>query len=120
MKLHFSLALLGAALLAVPAVFGQATSVVMGFSTLNCPAGTTLVVPTLVNASVFQGEAAISPNGLTITPTTAPGWTVGAYNATSFAAPTPNYPKFYAEVVSGPNEGMIFDILSNTASVLTM
>lgn len=120
MKPNLPLTLLGAALLAVPAVFGQATSGVMGFSTLSCPAGTTLVVPTLVNSSVFQGQAAISSDGLTITPTIAPGWTSGAYNATSFAAPTPNYPKFYAEVVSGPNEGLILDISSNTTTALTM
>ena len=57
---------------------------------------------------------------MTITPTTAPGWTVGAYNATSFTSPTPNYPKFYAEIVSGANEGLILDISSNTATALTM
>lgn len=120
MKFHLPLVLLGAALLTAPAVLGQATSGVMGFSTLNCPTGTTLVVPTLVNPSVFQGQAAISADGLTITPTTAPGWAAGAYNATSFSAPTPNYPRFYAEVVSGTNEGLILDVLSNSASVLTM
>ena len=124
MKPNLPLTLLGAALLAAPAVFGQgggsATSGVVGFSSLSCPTGTTLVVPTLVNSSVFQGQASISSDGLTITPTTAPGWTAGAYNATSFAAPTPNYPKYYAEVVSGANEGLILDISSNSATALTM
>lgn len=120
MKPNLPLTLLGAALLAVPAAFGQASSGVMGFSNVTCNAGTNLVVPTLVNSSVFQGQAAISSDGLTITPTTAPGWTVGAYNATSFASPTPNYPKYYAEIVSGGSEGLVLDISSNSATALTM
>lgn len=120
MKSHIVLTILSAALIAVPASFGQATSGVVGFSSLTCPIGTTLVVPTLVNSSVFQGQASVSSDGLTITPTTAPSWVVGAYNATSFTAPTTNYPKFYAEIVSGANEGLIFDIASNTATALTM
>lgn len=120
MKTRLALTLLGTALLSVPAAFGQATSGVVGFSTLSCPVGTSVVVPTLVNSSVFQGQAAISSDGLTITPTTAPSWTVGAYNATSFTSPTPNYPKFYAEIVSGANEGLILDISANNATSLTM
>lgn len=125
MKPNLPLTLLSAALLAAPALFGQsgggsASSGVVGFSTVTCNTGTNLVVPTLVNSSVFQGQAAISSDGLTITPTTAPGWTVGAYNATSFTAPTPNYPKFYAEIVSGASEGLVLDISSNSATALTM
>jgi hypothetical protein len=121
MKTCLALTLLGTALFSVPAAFGQgATSGIVGFSSLSCPAGTTLVVPTLVNSNVFQGAASVSSDGLTITPTTTAGWTVGAYNATSFTAPTTNYPKFYAEIVSGANEGLIFDIASNSATALTM
>jgi hypothetical protein len=125
MKTCLALTILGAALLTVPNAFGQtpppaATSGVVGFSALSVPSGFAFVVPTLVNSSVFQGQAAISSDGLTITPTTAPSWTVGAYNATSFASPTPNYPKFYAEIVSGANEGLILDISSNSATALTM
>ncbi len=120
MKSNLPLTLLGAALLAVPAVFGQATSGVMGFSNLSCPPGTTIIVPTLVNSSVFQGQAAISSDGLTITPTTTPGWTAASFNATSFAAPTPNYPKYYAEIVSGASEGLILDVASNSTTSLTM
>ncbi len=123
MKTRLALTLLGTALLSVPTAFGQApeaTSGIVGFSTVTCPAGTNLVVPTLVNSSVFQGQAVISSDGLTITPTTAPGWTVGAYNSTSFTTPTPNYPRFYAEIVSGPSEGLILDISSSSATALTM
>lgn len=120
MKPNLSLTLLGAALLAVPAVFGQATSGVVGFSNITCPVGTSIVVPSLVNASVFQGQATISIDGLTVTPTTAPAWTAGAYNATAFSAPTRNYPKFYAEIVSGGSEGLVIDISSNTTTALTM
>jgi len=54
MKSNLPLTLLGAALLAVPAVFGQgggsATSGVVGFSTRAVPSGTNIVVPTLVNS----------------------------------------------------------------------
>lgn len=123
MKTRLALTLLGTALLSVPAAFGQApeaTSGIVGFSTLSCPAGTSVVVPTLVNSSVFQGQAAISSDGLTITPTTAPGWTVGAYSKTTFSDGTPNYPKFYAEVVSGVNEGLVLDIDNNSTTSLTM
>ena len=119
MKPNLPLTLLGAALLAVPAVFGQATSGVMGFSNVSAPAGTSLVVPTLVNSSVFQGLAAVSSDGLTITPTVAPGWTAGAYAKTSFGAPVPNYPKFYAEIVSGTYEGILIDIDTNSTTALT-
>lgn len=120
MKPNLPLTLLGAALLAVPAVFGQASSGVMGFTTLNVPAGFAFIVPSLVNSSVFQGQAAISSDGLTITPTTAPGWTAGAYSKTTFVAPTPNYPKFYVEVVSGTYEGLILDIDTNTSTAVSM
>ena len=114
MKTRLALTLLGTALLSVPAAFGQATSGIVGFSNVSCPAGTTLIVPTLVNASVFQGQAAISSDGLSVTPTTAPGWTAGVYSKTTFGGGAPNYPKFYAEVVAGANEGQIFDIDSNS------
>jgi hypothetical protein len=126
MKTHLALTILGAALLSVPNAFGQtpppaATSGVVGFSNISCPAGTTLIVPTLVNSSVFQGQAAISSDGLTITPTTAPSWTSSAYSKTTFAGGVPNYPKYYAEVVTaGANEGQIFDIDTNSTTALTL
>ena len=120
MKPNFALSFLGAALLAVPAVFGQATSGVMGFSNLTCPAGTSIVVPTLVNASVFQGQATISSDGLTIAPVIAPGWISASFAKTSFASPTPNYPRYYAEVVSGTQEGLVLDISTNSTTALTM
>lgn len=118
MKTRLALTLLGTALLSVPAAFGQATSGVVGFSSLACPAGASIVVPTLVNSSVYQGSAVIS--GSTVTPSTAPGWVVGAYNATSFTLPAPNYPRFYVEIVSGVNEGKIIDITSNNGTSLTL
>ena len=123
MKTRLALTLLGTALLTAPAAFSQApaaTSGVVGFSTLSLPAGFAFVVPTLVSSSSFQGSAVISSDGLTITPTTAPSWAVGVFNASSFTLPTPNYPKFYAEIVSGANEGLVLDISSNSATSLTM
>ena len=121
MKTCLALTLLGTALFSVPAAFGQgATSGIVGFSSLSCPAGTTLIVPTLVNSSVFQGQAAISSDGLSVTPTTAPAWTTGVYSKTTFGGGAPNYPKYYAEVVAGANEGQIFDIDSNSSTALTL
>lgn len=123
MKSNLPLTLLGAALLAVPAVFGQgggsATSGVVGFSTRAVPSGTNIVVPTLVNSSVFQGQVSISSDGLTATPTTSPGWALGAYNATALSGTT-NYPTHYAEVVSGIHEGLLLDIASNTTTALVL
>jgi len=120
MKPNLVLTLIGAGLLAVPASFGQATSGVVGFSTLSVPSGTSIVVPTLVNSSVFQGTASVSSDGLTVTPSTAPGWTADAYAATAFVAPTSNYPTPYAEVVSGTHEGLLLDIANNSTTALTL
>ncbi|MFO1438359.1 MAG: hypothetical protein U1F81_08555 [Verrucomicrobiaceae bacterium] len=120
MKSNLYLTLLGVALLAAPAVFGQATSGVVGFSTKTVSPGTSIVVPTLVNASVFQGSVTISSDGLTITPSSAPGWTANAYRATTFSAPTPNYPTHYAEIVSGTHEGLLLDISSNSTTALSL
>lgn len=117
MKSNLSLTLLGVALLAAPAVFGQATSGVVGFSSLTVQPGGAVIVPSLVNSSVYQGQAVIS--GTSVTPVSAPGWTVGAYNATAFTGQTPNYPTHYVEIVAGANEGLILDIASNSASALT-
>lgn len=125
MKPNLPLTLLGAALLAVPYTFGQgggssATSGVVGFSTASCPAGGSVIVPSLVNSSVYQGSAAISGDGLLVTPTVSPSWIANTYNATSFLAPAPNYPKFYIEIVSGPNEGLILDVGSNTTNSIAL
>ncbi len=120
MKTRLALTLLGTALLSVPAAFGQATSGIVGFSTKTVSSGTSIVVPTLVNSSVFQGSVTISADGLTVTPSTAPGWVAGAYSSTAFVSPTPNYPTHYAEVVSGANEGLLLDITSNSPTALTL
>jgi hypothetical protein len=124
MKTRLALTLLGTALLSAPAAFGQApptaSSGVVGFSTLAVPSGTSIVVPTLVNSSVFQGSVTISSDGLTITPATAPGWTSGSYNATTFVSPTPNYPTHFAEIVSGAHEGLLLDVSTNSTTAITL
>lgn len=121
MKTSACATLLSLALLGGGSVLGQTTATTdpVGFSNLAIPVGTSLVVPTLNNTSVFVGMAAISSDGLTITPTTAPGWTANAYAKTAFANPTPNYPTYYAEVIAGPQEGLVIDIDSNSATALT-
>ena len=119
MKTRLALTLLGIALLAVPASYGQATSGIVGFSNVTVAPGGAVIVPSLVNSSVFQGEATIS--GTTITPTTAPGWTSGSFNATAFTtiSQIPNYPTHYVEIISGTNEGLILDISTNSTTSLT-
>jgi hypothetical protein len=119
MKTRLALTLLGTALLSVPAALGQATSGTVGFSSLSIPAGTNIAVPTLVNSSVFQGQVVVSLDGLTVTPSTAPGWTAGAYNATAIPGTT-NYPTHYADVVSVAHEGLLLDISSNSTTALTL
>lgn len=112
-----------AALLLCGALSSQAqvTTKPVGFSSVGAATGgTTLVVPTLCNATVFTGEAAISANGLNITPTLAPAWTLGAYAPTAFVDGTPNYPRFYVEIITGSFEGLGFDVISNSATALTV
>jgi hypothetical protein len=115
-SLLFSLALLGAG-----SLFAQtATTPPVGFTTLAVPVGTSLVVPTLNNDSLWQGQAAVSGDGLTITPTAAPNWVANAFNKTAFNPPVPNYPTHYAEVVAGAQEGLVIDISTNSATALTI
>jgi hypothetical protein len=123
MKANTYAALLSLALIGAGSATAQtATTDPVGFSTLVVPVGTSLVVPTLNNSSVYTGMAAINAAGTTITPVNAPGWTASAYKATTFATPRPNYPKYYAEVVEvgHAHEGLVIDIDDNSSLALTV
>jgi hypothetical protein len=73
----------------------------------------------MVNSSVFQGQVVVSSDGLTVTPSVAPGWTAGSYNATALPGTT-NFPTHYADVVTGVHEGLLLDISSNSTTALTL
>lgn len=102
-----------AALLAPAALFADtATTTPVGYYTLSGVAGNNLVVPSLVNPQVFAGKlTAASSSTLTVA---AGSLTAGALNAGAV------YATHYAEITSGPNAGVILDIASNTASVITL
>ncbi|HEY3901328.1 MAG TPA: hypothetical protein VGM54_22155 [Chthoniobacter sp.] len=89
-----------------------------GFATVSLPRGGNIVVPTLVNAPSYEGNATFASTVLT--PTINPGWTPGAFAETNFASPAPNYPTYYVEITAGTYEGYSFDIITNDASTLTV
>ncbi len=80
--------------------------------------GSNLFVPGLVTRKEFQGAltgaAPVSPNSALIVADA--GWTPGAFNETA------SQPTHYAEIVESghPSEGLIFDIVSNTATTLNV
>ncbi len=111
-------------------VMGQTTanSDPIGFSKVTLPIGDSLVVPTLLNPAVFTGNATLVVDGstapghplpTTVTPATAPGWTLNTF-AESQYTDRANYPRYYVEVVEGAYEGYSFDIISNSVTALTV
>jgi hypothetical protein len=112
----FSIATLGIA----GAGFGQYATDPVGFTNLAAPAGTSLVVPTMLEGWTFRGQATISGDGLTVTPVLTTNWTVGQFAGTSFTAPQPNFPRYYVEIASGVQEGLIVDINNNTGTNISV
>lgn len=81
-----------------------------GFSKVAVPPGGRVVAPLFANPPLFQAGVAVNGQTLSVSGLTASSW-----NALS-----PGTPGYYAEVVSGPFEGMRFDILSNSAGAITI
>ena len=81
-----------------------------GFSKVVVPPGGRVVAPLFANPPVYQANVSVS--GQTIA---SPGLVASAWNAIAS-----NSPSYYAEVVSGPYEGMRFDILSNSTGTITI
>jgi len=101
------------ALAATPAfLHAQTTSYsdVVGYNKLSFPAGNSAHTATFVKANVFQG-AASSRTGTTLTVSSA-----------SFGslAPAGGLPTHYVKITSGAMQGYVFDILSNTATSVTV
>lgn len=90
----------------------------VGFSRTTLPAGSSVVVPTLLNAAVHAGTATFGETS--VTPIRNPNWEDHAFAQTHFSNPIPNYPTHYAEVMEGPYEGYTYDIVDNTATTLTV
>ena len=89
-----------------------ATSEVLGYCQVAIPTGGRAVGPVFVKSAQYSGSALVSaPNSFAVS-----GLTAGAFQPTTFSDGRPNYPKYYAQITSGVNEGYCFDILSNTAT----
>ncbi|MEY5062743.1 MAG: hypothetical protein RLZZ112_707 [Verrucomicrobiota bacterium] len=114
-KIHF-LTILGLAS-TVAFVQAQTTSYseIVGYSKVSVPSGTRAVVPGFVKAAVFSGAGAVS--GQTVVSS---GLTANALKPTEFSSGAPNFPTHYLEITAGTYEGYSFDVLSNTASGVTV
>jgi len=114
-KLNLSLAILALAAMSVNAQT-TVTSDIVGYSKLDIPVGGRLIAPVFVMPAVFTGSATIASGVLSISG----GLTPNALNQTSFND-RPNFPKYYAKVTSsGSKEGLVLDVVSNTASTITV
>lgn len=88
---------------------------IVGFSKVSAPSGTIVVVPSFVKANRFQGAVILSGQNFAV-----PGFTSNQLAPSTYTDGRPNYPKTYVEITSGPLEGTVLDILSNTASSVTV
>ncbi|MEK7953507.1 hypothetical protein [Luteolibacter soli] len=93
-------------------VANAATTTPVGYYSFDGKAGGNLFVPGFVNAPAFAG-ALTAASGTTLT-VAANSLTANAYNQGAV------YKKFYAEITSGPNAGVVLDIVSNTTNVITL
>lgn len=96
------------------AATSEATTMAVGYSRIDLPAGGRVVTPVFVKTSVYAGNGIVS------------GKTIGTSGLTSHALdPTnfidcPNYPTHYLEITSGTYTGCIYDISSNSAEDVTL
>ena len=117
MKPIIPFALLGA-LLAVGAVNAAETTPV-GYYNFDAKAGGNLFVPGFVNAAVFSGAlVADAPTTLTLA---ANSLTANALNQLPAAGLVEARATHYVEITqAGANQGVVIDIVSNTASEITL
>ena len=89
---------------------------VVGYSKLSIPVGGRLIAPVFLKAAVFTGSASINSGVLTVTGSL----TAGALNQSNFSD-RPNFPTHYVKITSaGSSEGLVLDVISNTASTITV
>lgn len=111
-KLRLNLALV--ILLPASGALAQTTSYsdVVGYETRTFVAGTTAHAVGLVQTALYQGTVAtVSANSLSVSGT--------PFTANAFA-PSADLPSHYIQITSGPNEGLVVDIVGNTQSSLSV
>ena len=87
----------------------------MGYSKVTINQGGRLIAPVFNKAAVYTGSATVTSGVFAVS-----GLTSGGLNATSFSD-RPNYPTHYVKITSaGSFEGLVLDVLSNTASAITV
>lgn len=101
-----------ALLCAFAAVAQGAVTQPVGYYNFDGKEGSNLFVPALVNPPAFVG-ATTSSDSDTLN-LAANSLTAGALDAAG------GFPTHYVEIVSGPNEGTVVDIASNTASAIEL
>ncbi len=106
------------AFLSVTSVNGQSVSTTpVGYRTDTIPAGSTAYAPSFVHTDTFVGQiSSLSESGgNTVVTLTESSLTASALDEGSI------YPAYYLEVTeTGSKEGYVFDIISNTASSVTV
>jgi len=109
-KLNVTLAILVAAVMAGNAA--TVTSDIVGYYKQAFPAGGSLQTVGLLKASVFEGSAtSITGSSLSVSSSS---WVSNQF------APAAGLPTHYVEITSGSMAGYLFDIVSNTASSVTV
>lgn len=98
-----------------PSVAQTVSTPIVGFSKVTAPSGTIVVVPSFVKPNRFQGSVTLNGQNFAVT-----GFSVNQLAPSSYTDGRPNYPKAYVEITSGTYEGTVLDILSNTASSVTV
>jgi hypothetical protein len=105
-------ALAAAAFCSFAPLFAQttATTPVVGFYKMNLNQGRSLLVSGFITKNDFQGQASsfTSTTASSVISQSNPGWTTNAFNL------------HYVEILDGPQAGLILDIISNTASSVTV
>ena len=84
----------------------------VGYYNFDAKAGSNLFIPGFVNSAAYSGVL-VGASSTTLT-VAANSLTAGAFNEGAV------YATHYAEITSGPNAGVVLDIVSNTTSVITL
>jgi len=113
-KLNVTLAILVAAVMAGNAQ-STVTSEIVGYSQLNINQGGRLIAPVFHHQPVYVGSSTITSGVLSVS-----GLTAGSLDQTSFSDRL-NFPTHYVKIISsGSFEGLVLDVVSNTASSITV
>jgi len=112
-KLNITLAIFVAAVMAGNAQ--TVTSDIVGYSKLDINQGGRLIAPVFHYQPVYIGSSTITSGVLSV-----PSLTAGLLNQTSFSD-RPNFATHYVKITSsGIYQGLVLDIVSNTASSITV